>query len=191
MATVTVIATVGTPVTPTPADATICQGSANTDFTTSATSATSYNWIVTGAGNTISGTSTTGTVNWAPGFTGTATISVTANGCNGPSVNASTTISVLPTPTANISGTYIVCQNTANPDITFTNPMALPITVTYNINGANQTTINVDANTTETIAAPTNAAGVFVYNLMSVAYQSAPTCSNTITGTATVTVMAR
>ena len=70
----------GTPSTPTPSATTICQGSANTTYTTSATTATSYNWSVTGSGNSISGTGTTGTVTWASNFWGTATVSVTANG---------------------------------------------------------------------------------------------------------------
>ncbi|MBG0860920.1 MAG: hypothetical protein IQL11_15580, partial [Bacteroidales bacterium] len=92
--TVVVTPTVGTPTTPTPSATTICQGSANTTYTTSATDAISYNWSVTGTGNTISGTGTTGTVTWAPGFSGTATITVAANGCSGPSAPTSTIVTV-------------------------------------------------------------------------------------------------
>ncbi len=186
--TVFVSPTVGVPSVPTPSATTICQGSANTSYTTLASNATSYNWTVTGAGNIISGTGTTGTVTWAPGFSGIATISVTANGCNGPSAAASTTVNVLPTPTATISGTTSVCQNTSSPDVTFTNPMSLPVTVTYNINGGSNQTINIAASATNTVVAPTNVVGPFVYNLVSVEYQSAPACSNAITGSATVTV---
>ena len=177
----------GTPTTPTPSATTICQGSTPTAFTTSATNAISYNWTVTGTGNSIAGTGTTGTVTWGSSFSGTATVSVTATGC-GTSPAASTTVTVCPTPTATISGTTSVCQNAMAPNITFTNPQALPITVTYNINGSNQTTVNVGASTTATVAAPTGTAGTFNYNLVSVVYQNTPTCSNTITGTATITV---
>ncbi len=186
--TVNVTPTVGAPTNPTPAATTICQGSGNTTYTTSASDATSYNWTVTGIGNTISGTGTTGTVSWDSNFSGTATISVTANGCNGPSAAASTTVNVLPTPSASISGTTSVCQNTSTPDITFTNPMALPVTVNYNINGGSNQTINIGASSTNTVAAPTNAVGPFVYNLVSVEYQSAPSCSNSISGSATITI---
>jgi large repetitive protein len=91
---------VGTPVTPTPSATTICQGSANTVYSSSAINATTYNWSVTGTGNTISGIGTNGTVIWSPGFYGTATVSVTANGCNGPSSPASTTVTVTPNPSA-------------------------------------------------------------------------------------------
>jgi hypothetical protein len=97
-ATLTFTPTVGTPSTPTPSATTICQGSSNTTYTTSATNATSYNWTVSGAGNTISGTGTTGTVTWAAGFSGGATISVAAVGC-GTSSTVSTTVTVNPTQT--------------------------------------------------------------------------------------------
>jgi len=186
--TVAVTPDIDTPTTPAPSATTICQGSTNTAYTASSSNATSYNWTVTGTGNTISGTGTTGTVTWDAGYTGTATVRVTANGCNGPSAPASTTVTVRPTPAATIGGTTIVCQNDVNPMITFTNPLSLPVTITYNINGTNQSTINVGSNTSATIAAPTNTAGIFAYNLISVIYQSAPSCSNSITGTATVTV---
>ena len=142
-ATVTVTPTVGTPTVPTPSATTICQGSANTVYTTSATDATSYNWSVTGAGNTIAGTGTTGTVTWAAGYSGTATVSVTANGCNGPSASSSTTVVVRPTPTATISGTTTVCISAGSPNITFTNPNALAETVTYDINGTVQPTVDI------------------------------------------------
>ena len=69
---ITVTPLVGIPGTPSPSASTICQGSANTTYTIIATNATSYNWTVSGAGNTISGIGTTGTVTWAVGFTGSA-----------------------------------------------------------------------------------------------------------------------
>lgn len=185
--TVTVAPTVGIPSAPTPSASTTCQG--NTDlFTTSAVNATSYTWSVTGAGNTISGTGTAGTVTWSPSFTGSATVSVVANGCNGPSVPASTPVTVRPLPTATISGTSAICLNGAPPDITFTNPQTLPVIVTYDINGANQTTIPVGAGSTAIVTAPATVSGTFNYNLVSCVYQTAPACTHPISGTATVTV---
>ena len=112
----------------------------------------------------------------------------TAIGC----ALANSTIAVLtvnPTPVATISGTTTVCQSfSPAPLVTFTNPQALPVTITYNINLGANLTINVGANTSATIAAPTGTAGTFDYNLVSIAYQSGPACSNTISGTATITV---
>ena len=186
--TVNITPSVGTPSIPTPSDSVICQGSGTTTYTTFATDATDYNWTVTGAGNSISGTGTTATVIWAPGFSGNATVSVTANGCNGPSASTQTTVAVLPTPTATISGDNSVCQNSSSPDITFTNPQSLPVTVTYNIKSGASQTINIAANSTATVAVPTATVDVFDYNLVSVEYQSAPGCVNSVSGTATVTI---
>ena len=186
---VIVTPTVGTPTTPSPSFTSIIQGSTNTVYTTSATNATSYTWTVTGAGNTISGTGPTGTVTWATGFSGTASVTVTATGCDGTVVSSTSgaTVTVRPPPTATIGGTTTVCQNTTNPNITFNNPQTLPVTVTYNINGANPSTINI-AGTSATIAVPTSVSGTFAYNLVSVAYQTDPISSNNISGMATVTV---
>ena len=103
-------------------------------------------------------------------------------------LNVSATVSVLPTPTVAISGTTSVCKDDASPLITFTNTKALPITVTYNVNGANQATINVGAISTATVSVPTSVAGSFAYNLESVVYQGGLTCSNLISGVATITV---
>ncbi len=186
--TVTVPANVTTPTVPVPSATTICQGTPTISVTTSATNATSYNWTVSGTGNTVTGTGATATVNFNSAFSGVATISVSANGCNGPSAIASTNVTVRPTPTALISGTTSVCQNSPSPSVTFTNPQTFPVTVTYNIGGSGEANINVAASGTATLVIPTTTPGTFDYNLVSVTYQTAPTCSNTITGTATVTV---
>jgi hypothetical protein len=130
---VTVTATVGTPSTPSPAASTICQASANTNYTTSATNATSYTWSVTGAGNSIVGTGTTGTVTWGSGFTGSATVSVVANGCNSPSASSSTTVTVTPTigtPSFTV-GAATLCQNSA--DTTYTAIAANTSAITYTV----------------------------------------------------------
>src|SRR5665647_984738 len=67
-----------------------------TTYGTTATNSTSFNWSVLPAGagviNAISGVMT-----WANGYSGTATISVTANGCNGPSAPTTRTVTITPT----------------------------------------------------------------------------------------------
>ena len=176
------------PSTPVPSATTICQGTPSITVSTSATNATSYIWTVSGTGNTVSGTGSTATVNFSPTFSGVATIGVSANGCGGPTTVVSTTVTVRPTPTASISGSTTVCQNSPSPSITFTNPQTLPVTVTYNINGSNEANINVAASSNATLVVPTTAANTFVYNLVSVTYQTAPTCSSSLSGSATVTV---
>lgn len=94
-------------------DTEICQGTASGTYSTSAANATSYSWTITGAGNTISGTSSSATVNWAPGFVGTATIEVTAAGCNSTSTPYSIAVDVKPTPQlSNAASDYnvIICS---------------------------------------------------------------------------------
>ena len=189
--TVTVPANVTTPTVPVPSATTICQGTPTISVTTSATNATSYNWTVSGTGNTVTGTGATATVTFNSAFSGVATISVSANGCNGPSAIASTNVTVRPTPTASISGTTSVCQNSPSPSVTFTNPQTLPVTVTYNLNGSSEANINVDASGSASLIIPTNVTGTFTYNLIGVAYQTAPSCvNNSITGSAIITVSA-
>ncbi|BDU23969.1 hypothetical protein FLGSB24_07130 [Flavobacterium sp. GSB-24] len=91
-------------------------------------------------------------------------------------------------PVATISGNATICQNASSPNITLTNPQPLPVTITYNINGGSNATVNLAASSTVNIAVPTTSSGVFAYNLVNVAYQSSPTCSNLLLGSATVTV---
>jgi len=176
---------------------TVCQSATPTPITLTGASiggsATTGAWsIVSEGGGSLSNysqTATPATVTYTPAlnYSGTVTLRLTTNnvGCT---AIADRTITVRPTPTASISGTTTVCQNATAPDITFTNPQTLPVTITYNINSGTNTTVNVSASTTSTIAAPTVTAGTYAYNLVSVVYQTAPTCSNAITGTAIVTV---
>lgn len=104
-------------------------------------------------------------------------------------ISSSVLITVRSIPTAGISVTpSSVCQNAASPVVTFTNPNTSPVTITYNINGSGQTTLDVAASTTATLDAPTSTVGTFVYILENVFYQDLPPCSNVISGTATVTV---
>jgi len=78
----------------------ICQGSSPTTYTVSAPNSTPpFTWSVTGAGNTISN----GTVTWAPGFSGTATVSATAQGCNGTTATGTYNVTVHPLPVATLT----------------------------------------------------------------------------------------
>ena len=84
-----------------------CQGPTIDVYNTSAANATSYTWSVTGPGNVVSGTSTTGTVTWDPNFSGNATVSVVANGCNGSSSPVFLDVNVSPIPQlTNVASDY-------------------------------------------------------------------------------------
>jgi RHS repeat-associated protein len=91
-----------------------CPGTSYT-YTTSGTNYTSYNWSLTPstAGSVVSGTSNGATVDWASGWSGTATLSISSsNSTCGTSSNSSTNVTV-PGPTttpSTISGNSTVCQ---------------------------------------------------------------------------------
>ncbi len=176
---------------------TVCQNGAspNLTFTNSTSIPITVTYNINGSGSyTIPiGASGTRTEAVPTGTAGSFTYNlVSAEYQNAPScpasISGSATVVVRPTPTATISGTTAVCQNAVSPNVTFTNPQTIPITVTYNINGSGSYNVNVPASSTATVAAPTGTAGSFAYNLVSVVYQTAPACSNAITGNATITV---
>ena len=176
---------------------TVCQGSASPliTFTNPQPQAVTITYNINGAGTTTINVaaSTTATLPAPTGAGGVFNYNLVSiayqsgPGCSN-TITGTATVTVNPTPTATISGTIQVCQGSPAPLVTFTNPQASAVTITYNINGVGTTTINVAASSTATVAAPTGTAGPFAYNLVSVAYQSAPGCSNSITGTATITV---
>ena len=167
-------------------DPTICAGQSTTLNVTAGSLGTgaSWKWYTASCGGSFLGTGPSIGVTPAS----TTTYFVRGEGtCNTTSC-AQVTVTVRPIPTASITGNTTVCQNGTQPNITFTNPQSLPVTVTYNINGAGSFTAGVNANATATVAVPTTTAGSYAYNLVSVQYQNAPNCPNTISGTATVVV---
>ena len=101
----------------------------------------------------------------------------------------SATVIVNPLPTATVAGNTAVCLNAASPNITFTGAGATaPYTFTYNINGGAPLTVTTTVGNSITVAVPTNVAGTFTYNLLSVQDASSTTCSQNQTGNAVVTV---
>ena len=150
---------------------------------------TNYIWTVTG-GTIIAGGSTsnsTVTVDW--GIAGTGHVKVNYNNANNCSAASQTDqpITINPLPTATISGTTSVCQNSTSPSITFTGSNGTkPYTFTYQINGgANQTVSTTGSNSSVIVNAPTTTVGSFAYSLVSV--QDA-NCSQNQSGSATVTI---
>jgi uncharacterized protein (TIGR02145 family) len=100
-------------------------------------------------------------------------------------------ITVNPLPTATISGTIAVCQNSPSPLITFTGASATaPYTFTYNINGGANLQVTTAVGNSVTVAVPTNTVGTFTYNLISVQDGSSTACSQPQAGSAIVTVNA-
>lgn len=98
-------------------------------------------------------------------------------------------ITVNDLPTATMTGTTTVCQNSPSPNITFTGAnTTAPYTFSYRINGGPILTATTVAGNSVTVAAPTGVAGTFIYTLVSVQDGSSTACSQAQAGSATVTV---
>jgi hypothetical protein len=103
--------------------------------------------------------------------------------------SGSATVKVNELPTATIAGTTTVCKNSAAPSITFTGTGGVaPYIFTYSINGGTSQTITNLSGNTVSVAVPTIIPGTYAYTLISIKESSGTTCSNTASGTATVTV---
>jgi hypothetical protein len=103
---------------------------------------------------------------------------------NCPIVTDQMVVTVLPNPTATITGTTVICYNSTS-TINFT---ATPnTTVTYTINGGAGITFDIGATGTASINTGALIANK-TYALTNVAYTNAPTCGQTASGSATITV---
>ena len=132
------------------------------------------------------GTTPRSTIYARPTASGTVTATYTnAAGC---SSSASVTITVNPSPTATITGTTSVCQDTAQPTVTFTGAGGTaPYTFTYTLNGGSSQTISTTSGNSVSLSVPTGTAGVFTYALVSISGQL---CSQAQSGFAVITVNA-
>ncbi len=94
----------------------VCQNGPNTNYSTYSQYASTYIWeLYPGTAGTISGTGTTGTVDWDADFIGTAKIVVKGNNLNCGAGEASDTLSidVDVAPDPSLGGPDIVCQGSA------------------------------------------------------------------------------
>jgi len=99
----------------------------------------------------------------------------------------SVAVIVNPTTSGAVSGTTMVCQNAANPVITFTGTGGpSPYTFTYTVNSGGNQFVSTTAGNSVTVSVPTNSLGTFIYSLVSVS--NANGCPQNQSGSATVTV---
>ena len=166
----------------------ICDGTTVT-FTALATNGgttPSYQWKVNE--NNVGTNSTT--YSYVPANNDLVTCILTSNAtCATGNPATSNTVSTIvkPLPTASISGTTTVCPNTSSPQITFTGGgSTAPYTFTYTINGGADLQVTTTSGNSVTVDVPTTTSGDFIYSLVSVS--DATGCSQSQTGTATVTV---
>ena len=106
----TVTPTVGTP-SFTAGAGTVCQDGADETYTATATNNTGITYSVSPVSAGTINTST-GVMNWAADFTGTATITAVASGCSGPSTS-NKMVTVSPKSTVTSTGTGVVCSGIA------------------------------------------------------------------------------
>ncbi|OYU65331.1 MAG: hypothetical protein CFE22_14410 [Cytophagaceae bacterium BCCC1] len=181
--TVTINSSVATPVFALGATSVRCQGAGVVTYSATATNATSIVYALNAAsltaGNTIN--SSTGAVTYTAGWTGTSTITATANGCNGPTI-ASHVVTITPTvgtPIFALGATSTRCQGATN--------------ITYNATATNNTGITYTLDATSLSGGNTiNAAtGEITYNSnwsgISVVTATASGCNGPKTTTHTVT----
>ncbi|HEU4632784.1 MAG TPA: Ig-like domain repeat protein, partial [Flavisolibacter sp.] len=154
----------------------VCQNSGPTltGNITGGTGTLNYQWqsgtSSTGPWTNISG-ATSQTYAPSTATTGTSFYRVTLSPNTASCDNSSTTIAltVNALPTATITGATAVCQNTTQPNVTFTGANGTaPYTFTYTINGGSSQTVTTTSGNSVTVPVSTTAAGTFTYALVSV-----------------------
>jgi uncharacterized repeat protein (TIGR01451 family) len=143
--TVTVTPTVGMPIFALGASSIRCQGAGTVTYGSTASNSTSISYSLDAnsllAGNTIN--TSTGVVTYISGYAGSATITATAQGCNGPSVsNHLVTITpTVGTPVFDAGASSTRCQGAGS--------------ITYGATASNSTSITYSLNLASTLAGNT------------------------------------
>jgi hypothetical protein len=170
--------------------AAVCAGSASPVITfTGATGTAPYTFTynINGGTNqtvTSSGNSVTVPVNTStPGTFTYSLVNVkegSANYCSA-AVSGTAAVTVNPLPTASISGSTTVCIGSASPNLTFTGASGTaPYTFSYSINSGATQTVKTTSGNSVTVSVPTNIAGSFIYQLLSVQDGTSTACSQSI-----------
>ncbi len=150
------------------------------------TGLTTYVWSISGNG-TINGASNARNVTVDAGAAGMYTLTLTITDGNGCMSTCMQDVTVNGLPTATIMTTTEVCQNDPRPNVTFTGANGTaPYTFNYTLNGAAQPPLVTTSGDSRTISHPTDVAGTFTYELVSVS--DANGCSQTQSGTVVITV---
>ena len=182
--TVTITPFVTTPVFTAGSSSTRCQGSSTVGYTATANNATGITYSLDNAsvngGNTIN--SSTGSVTFAAGWTGSSTVTASAAGCNGPktATHTITTTATVGTPVFSLGATTTRCQGAGT--VTYTATATTNTGISYSLDATSITggcTINAST------GAVTYPAG---WNGTTVITATASGCNGPKTATHTVTV---
>jgi hypothetical protein len=144
--------------------------------------------VTTTIGNTVS-------VPVATGVAGTFTYTLvtveegSTTSCEN-AASGTATVTVKPVPAATIGGDKVVCQDESTPAILFTGSNGTaPYTFTYKINGGANQTVTTTGGNNAVVFAPTDVAGTFEYELVSVRDGGTNYCTyDFVPGTEVVTV---
>lgn len=99
------------------------------------------------------------------------------------------TVVVNALPTGSIIGSTIVCQNSSQPEVTFTGAGTVsPYTFTYTLNGMQHTVTTALGVNSAIVALPTSNVGNFDFELLSVQDASTIMCSQALSGIVNITV---
>ncbi len=181
---VTITSTVGTPVFTIGANSTRCQGAGSVTYSASASNSTSIAYSLDAAsitgGNSIN--TSTGSVTYAIGWSGTSTITASAAGCNGP-ITSGHIVTITPTvgtPIFTIGTTSTRCQGATAE--TYAANASNSTGITYTLDAASLSAGNsIDAST----GAVTYIAG---WNSTTTITASANGCNGPATSTHSVTI---
>ena len=112
-----------------------------------------------------------------------------ARGCR-QNQTGSVTFGIRATPDASIDGSTTLCKDATAPNLIFTGSRGTnPYQFTYRLNGGAIQTMSSDiGKDTAGLRQPTQVPGIYVYELLQVAYTNGITCAKNLTGTATITI---
>ncbi len=147
--------------------------------TLSSSTGSAYLWNTGGTGNSIN-------ANTSGNYYVTV---IDANGCTATSSPIAVTVN--PLPTATVAGSSTVCKDGTSPVVTFTGAGGIaPYTFYYKINGGTTLSITTTSGNSATVSVPTNVAGTFTCDLVSVKESSSTACTNAASGSVTIVVNA-
>lgn len=187
--TITTNATVATPVFTLGTTSTRCQGSGSVTYTANASASTSIVYSLDATTDAFPGNSintSTGTVNYASGWSGTSIITATASGCSGPTTSTHT-VTITPTvgtPVFTLGATSIRCQGAGV--VNYGASAANSTGITYTLNAASISGGNSINSATGDVTYAASWSGTSTITVTAAGCNGPKTATHTVTITPTV-----
>jgi hypothetical protein len=173
---------------------TLCFGNSAALSVSEIQDCTTYKWFSSANGGTLLQTGTTYTPLASGLLVGANTfyLEATRTNCTDAIERVPVTINILSLPTASIAGTASVCQSAPVPNVVFTGANGTaPYQFSYTINSGAVNTISTTSGNSVSVPVPNALPGPYIYTLLSVKDNGMNQCSQTQTGSATVTITAK